>query len=228
MRLLRDRTDAGRLLAEVLRNRSREANMLVLALPRGGVPVAFEVAHSLEAPLDVFLVRKLGVPGHEELAMGAVSMGGTLVFNHEVIDAYTIDRSTIDRVVARESAEIGRRESVYRHGKLPLQVKDKTILLIDDGLATGSTMLAAVRALRVLQPLKLMAAVPVAPKSTCDLIRPELDELICLSSPEPFYGVGQWYEDFSQTTDEEVIKLLNQAEKWSGIRKNHQVERSLG
>ncbi len=211
MRPFQNRSEAGRQLAAALENYADQSDLLVLALPRGGVPVAFEVAKSLHAPLDVFIVRKLGVPGHKELAMGAISSGGGQVLNMEVIEALAIDRDTIEAVASHEWHEIERREDLYRPQSSPVQIQDKTVIVIDDGLATGSTMLAGVKALRHLSPKALIAAVPLAPAGACADLRVWVDEMICLIQPENFYSVGQWYQDFTQTEDEEVCQLLQAA-----------------
>src|SRR5437879_5084701 len=209
--LFRDRRDAGRLLAEKLAAYANQPDVVVLGLPRGGVPVAYEVALRLGAPLDVFVVRKLGVPGHEELAMGAIASGGVRVLNEELVRSLGIDGGMMDQVAAREEAELRRREALYRHGRPPVDVRGKTVILIDDGLATGATMRAAAEALRMLGPKRIVVAVPVAARETCEEFRGHVDEIICAITPEPFYAVGLWYEDFSQTTDEEVRELLERA-----------------
>ena len=208
MPLFRDRRDAGRLLAAKLGTYANRPDVLVLALPRGGVPVAYEVARALGAPLDVFLVRKLGIPGHEELAMGAIASGGGRVLNDEVVRALNIPDRVIDAVAAREAQELARRERLYRGGRPPLDVRGRTVILVDDGLATGATMQAAVKAVRQQRPARLVVAVPIAPPETCEELRTEADEVICAVTPEPFHAVGLWYQDFSQTTDEEVRDLL--------------------
>jgi len=194
----------------------------VLALPRGGVPVAYEVAKALSAPLDIFLVRKLGVPGHEELAMGAISTGGVRVLNDDVVNYLGIPGEVIDAVAADELTELERRERAYRGDRPEPDVQGKTVLLIDDGLATGSTMRAAAAALRQKNPARIIVAVPVSASQTCDEYRMGVDEIICAKTPEPFLGVGQWYENFSQTTDEEVRRLLAKAETASD-RENREV-----
>ncbi|HEX2271692.1 MAG TPA: phosphoribosyltransferase [Pyrinomonadaceae bacterium] len=186
-------------------------DVLVLALPRGGVPVAFEVAQALEAPLDIFLVRKLGVPGHEELAMGAIATGGVRVLNDEVVDYLRIPSRVIDSVAAIEMRELQRRELEYRGDRSAPDVTGMTVILVDDGLATGSTIRAAAQALRQQKPARIVVAVPVSAPQTCDEYRMGVDEIICAFTPEPFHGVGEWYDDFSQTTDEEVRDLLEQA-----------------
>lgn len=209
----RNRQEAGRVLAELLRPYAGQPGVIVLALPRGGVPIGYEVAHALHAPLDVFLVRKLGVPGHEELAMGALASGGVRVLNPEVIHLLHLPPEVIERVTAEEQQELERRQQVYRPGRPPPQVQGRTVILVDDGLATGSTMRAAVAALRRLGPRRIIVAVPVGAAETCAELRREVDELICPYTPEPFRAVGLWYEDFSQISDEEVRALLAQAEQ---------------
>ena len=209
----RNRTEAGRVLAQELRAYANRDDVIVLALPRGGVPVAFEVARALHAPLDAFVVRKLGVPGHEELAMGAIASGGVLVIEPSVVEDLSIPMEVVLDVAAREEQERLRRESEYRGDRPAPEVRGRTVILVDDGLATGSTMRAAVAALRKLQPAKIVVAVPVAVRSTCEELAEEVDEIVCARTPEPFYGVGEWYADFSQTTDEEVRELLARAER---------------
>ncbi len=211
--LYRDRSEAGRLLATKLTGYAHRQDVLVLALPRGGVPVAYEVARTLHVPLDVFLVRKLGVPGHEELAMGAIATGGVRVINQEVVRMLRIPDSVIDAVSAKEQRELERREHLYRDDRLPPDVRGCTVILVDDGLATGSTMRAAIEALRQQHPARLVVAVPVAAPSICEELSVEVDEIICAKTPEPFYGVGFWYEDFSQMTDDEVHDLLARSER---------------
>jgi predicted phosphoribosyltransferase len=207
--LLRDRVDAGRRLAEKLTAYAGRQDVLVLALPRGGVPVGYEAARALGLPLDVFVVRKLGVPGHEELAMGAIASGGAWVLNEELVRTLAVPEQLMRSVVAREQRELVRRERLYRGNRPPLDVRGRTVILVDDGLATGSTMRAAIAALRRLEPARLVVAVPTAAPSTCDEIGSEVDECVCLLTPEPFYAVGIWYQDFSQTTDEQVRDLLD-------------------
>jgi predicted phosphoribosyltransferase len=206
----RNRNEAGRLLAKKLTAYANRPDVLVLALPRGGVPVAYEVAQALNAPLDVFVVRKLGVPGYEELAMGAVASGGVRVLNERIVHSLEIPEYVIDRVAATELEELARRERAYRGGRSPLQVQGRTVILVDDGLATGATMRAAVRALRQQAPARIVVAVPTASAETCDELRPEVDDVVCAITPEPFHAVGYWYEDFTQTTDQEVRELLAQ------------------
>jgi putative phosphoribosyl transferase len=207
----RDRTDAGRFLARKLEKYAGAPDILVLALPRGGVPVAFEVAQALGARLDVFIVRKLGVPGHVELAMGAIATGGVRALNWDVVNGLRIPPEVIDTVAAREGEELRRREREYRDDRPAPDVGRKTVILIDDGLATGSTMRSAVMALRRQELSRLVIAVPIASPSICEELRDEVDEVICARTPEPFYAVGAWYEDFSQTTDAEVRDYLERA-----------------
>ena len=206
--LFRDRRDAGRLLAEKLAAYANRPDVLVLALPRGGVPVAYEVAHRLGAPLDVFVVRKLGVPGHEELAMGAVATGGVRVLNDQLVEQLGIPDQMIDAVAARERQELARRERLYRGGRPPPDVRGRTVILVDDGLATGATMYAAIEALRKQNPGRIVVAVPTASPETCEEMKAKADHVICAITPDPFQAVGRWYQDFSQTSDEEVADLL--------------------
>jgi len=210
--IYRDRIDAGRQLAARLSGYANRDDVLVLALPRGGVPVAYEVAKALRVPLDIFLVRKLGVPGHEELAMGAISTGGVRVLNDDVVNYLGIPGEVIDAVAMDELRELERRERAYRDDRPEPNIQGKTVILIDDGLATGSTMRAAAAALRQKNPARVIVAVPVSATQTCDEYRMGVDEIICAKTPEPFLGVGRWYEDFSQTTDEEVRQLLAKAQ----------------
>lgn len=210
-RLFHDRRDAGRRLARDLAAYAGRHDVLVLALPRGGVPVAFEVAEALQAPLDVFIVRKLGVPGQEEYAMGAIASGGVRVLNGDVVGMLDIDAATLEAVTRQEQAELERRERLYRAAAAPPEVAGRTLIVVDDGLATGSTMRAAVRALRALQPARIVVAVPTAAAETCAQLRGEADAVVCSRTPEPFRAVGRWYEDFSQTDDEEVRELLARA-----------------
>jgi predicted phosphoribosyltransferase len=207
----RDRVEGGRKLAEKLGDYVGRPDLLVLGLPRGGVPVAFEVALALEAPLDVFLVRKLGVPGHEELAMGAIASGGIRVLNPDVIRALHPPLYVIQEVAERELEELRRRERLYRGGRTPPDVRGRIVILVDDGIATSSTMRAAVAALRRLGPARLVVAVPTAAPSAFVELSHEADECISVITPDPFYAVGIWYEDFSQTTDDQVRDLLDRA-----------------
>lgn len=204
-----DRRDAGRTLAARLQKYANRDDVIVLALPRGGVPVAFEVATALDAPLDVFLVRKLGTPGHPELAMGAIASGGIKVLNDEVVRWLGISPDQIDAVARQEQQELERRQAAYRQGA-SLSLAGRIVILVDDGLATGSTMRAAVQAVKQQRPERVIVAVPVGAPDTCDELRALADEVICARTPEPFSAVGQWYLDFRQTTDEEVKALLNE------------------
>lgn len=209
--LFRDRTDAGRQLADRLQHYAGRADVLVLALPRGGVPVAFEVAQALRAPLDVFVVRKLGVPGHPELALGALATGDVRILNEDVVRALRISEEVIEAVTAAERQELHRRERAYRGDRTPPRTRARVVILVDDGLATGSTMRAALTALRQQQPARIVVAVPVGSRETCAEFREEADETVCARTPEPFYAVGLWYSNFAQTTDEEVHHLLARA-----------------
>jgi putative phosphoribosyl transferase len=213
MALFKDRRDAGRILAQELSAYAGRSDVIVLALPRGGVPVAFEVALALNAPLDIFIVRKLGLPGHEELAIGAIASRGVRVLNEDIIRALHIPEEVINIVAQRELQELERREHNYRGDRPVPEVRDRTIILIDDGLATGASMRAAVVGLRAQHPARIVVAVPVAAPETCDAFQPEVDEMVCAITPEPFLGVGRWYEDFSQTTDEEVRKFLEETNR---------------
>jgi putative phosphoribosyl transferase len=211
--LFRDRTHAGQLLSRRLAGYANRADVIVLALPRGGVPLGYEIAKALRAPLDVFLVRKLGAPGQEELAMGAIAAGGVRVLNEEVVRALGISPRVIDSVAARESRELVRRDQLYRGHKHAPHISGRTVILVDDGLATGSTMRAAIQALRQKKPRRIVVAVPVAAAPTCEEIAGLVDEMVCYSTPEPFYSVGFWYDDFSQTTDDQIRDLLDRAGK---------------
>ena len=207
----KDRREAGVDLAGQLRQFADRRDVVVLALPRGGVPVAYEVARALHAPLDVFLVRKLGVPGHRELAMGAIASGDVRVLNEDVVRWYRIPEEVIDEVAREEQGELERRESAYRAGRSPVEVSDRVVLLVDDGLATGSSMKAAVRAVRARTPSRIVVAVPVGAPETCRELATIADEVVCARTPADFSAVGQWYLDFSQTTDDEVRQLLSEA-----------------
>jgi predicted phosphoribosyltransferase len=208
--LFRDRRHAGQVLAEKLARYADLPEVIVLALPRGGVPVAFEVANVLHAPLDVFLVRKLGMPGHEEFAMGAIASGGIRVMNPEIQER-GISSSVIDRVAAREQQELERREAIYRGDQPHRDLTGRTVILIDDGLATGASMQAAVAALRKKQPQRVVVATPIGAPDSCEAFKDLVDEVVCVMTPDPFYAVGMWYEHFGQTTDEEVCHLLRLA-----------------
>ncbi len=203
-----DRLAAGRRLATALAAYKGQGDVVVLGLPRGGVPVAYEVARALGAPLDVFLVRKLGVPGHEELAMGAIASGGVRVLNEDVLEGLRIPPRVIEDVTDIEAAELERRERAYRGGRPPFDVRGRVVIVVDDGLATGSTMRAAVAALRRLEPARIVVAVPTGASETCAMLRDEADEVVCLTTPDPFHAVGLWYDDFRPTTDDQVRALL--------------------
>lgn len=206
-----DRFEAGRVLASKLSEFTGRSDVVVLALPRGGVPVGYEVAQALRAPLDVFVVRKLGTPGQEELAMGALAAGGITVLNREVIQALGISQQTIDAAVVREEPELERRQREYRNGRPAADVRGRTVILVDDGLATGSSMRVAAKALRKEGAARVVVAVPVASKSTCAEFESEVDQVVCAATPDPFWAVGQWYRNFSPTTDAEVRELLARA-----------------
>jgi putative phosphoribosyl transferase len=210
-----NRTEAGQELARHLTKYMSRKDVIVLGLPRGGVPVAFEVATALGAPLDVFVLRKLGVPGHEELAFGAIASGGVRVLDPEIVEGLGISDLDIELVTAVEKEELKRRERVYRGSRPRLDVKEKTVILVDDGIATGSSMRAAIRAVRQMEPARIVVATPVAPASTCNDLKIEVDELVCVGMPESFFGVGQFYRDFSQVSDEEVNELLDRASRQS-------------
>lgn len=206
-----DRRDAGRKLADALARYAGRDDVVVLGLPRGGVPVAYEVARALGAPLDVCVVRKLGVPGHEELAMGAIAHGGVRVLNELAIETLGLDERVVDAVTRRELRELERRQRAFRGARPPLDLAGRTAILVDDGLATGSTMQAAVAAVRALRPARVVVAVPVAAPDVCASFRALADDVVCVDTPTPFFGVGLWYRDFSQTSDEEVQALLDEA-----------------
>jgi putative phosphoribosyl transferase len=206
----RDRAEAGRMLARELERYRGEPGLIVLALPRGGVPVGFELAQALGAPLDVFVVRKLGAPGQEELAVGAIARG-VQVLNERVVEQFRLDEEAIARAAAVEQEELIRRERLYRGDRPPVDVEGRTVILVDDGLATGATMRAGALALRAQHPRRLVLAVPVAAAQTCEELRADADEVLCAMTPEPFVAVGAWYDDFSQTTDDEVRELLERA-----------------
>jgi predicted phosphoribosyltransferase len=218
MMRFRNRTEAGRMLATKLENYAHRDDVLVLALPRGGVPVGYEIAQALGGPLDVFVVRKLGVPGHEELAMGAIATGGVRVLNGSVVESLGITDETIDSVAERELRELERRERAYRGERPAPEVQGRTVILVDDGIATGSTMKAAVEALRQLDVARIVVAAPTVALSTVREMRWDVDELVAVMTPADFLGVGQWYEDFSQTTDDEVRDLLARASQFPNPR----------
>jgi putative phosphoribosyl transferase len=207
-----DRHDAGRRLAERLMPYADRSDVVVLGLPRGGIPVAYEVAKRLQAPLDVFVVRKLGVPGRQELAMGALASGHTVVVDQEMVDHFNISKDLLEAIIRTEEQEFVRREHLYRDHRKPMEVKGQTVILVDDGLATGSSMRAAVQALGAKHPARIVVAAPVASREACAEFKQKADEMICAMTPEPFYAVGQWYKDFSQTSDEEVRRLLAEAQ----------------
>jgi putative phosphoribosyl transferase len=210
----RDRMHAGELLAKRLSAYAHRPDVIVLALPRGGVPVGFAVAKALQVALDVIVVRKLGIPGHEEYAMGAIASGGEYVLNHDVVQRFRIPIEAIEATARRELLELERRENRYRAGQPPLQLRGCTVILVDDGLATGATMSVAAKAVRKQDPGRIIVAVPVGAPQVCHEMQREADEVVCYCTPDPFYAVGLWYEDFSQTSDEEVEKLLEEARKW--------------
>jgi len=207
--LFKDRPDAGRQLATRLSKYANRTDVLVLALPRGGVPVASEVARQLHVPFDVFLVRKLGVPAHPELAMGAIAEGGVEVLSDDLIREIGIPNSVVQQVAVRERMELDRRDAMYRHGRPRPEIRGRTVIVVDDGLATGSSMQAAVIALRRLEPARIVVAVPVGAKDTCERLAHLADQVVCAFTPEPFQAVGLWYQQFAQTTDDEVRRLLS-------------------
>ena len=218
-KFFKNRSEAGRFLAQELEEYTNNPNVVVLALPRGGVPVAYEVAAALKAPLDIFVVRKLGVPGYDELAMGAIATGGIRVLNSRVVDYLDISDETIESVARREQRELERRERLYRGTRASLDVRGRTVIIVDDGMATGSTMRAAVRALRQQKPEKIIVAVPVGARETCESFANEVDTMcVCAITPEPFDGVGLWYRNFEQTSDEEVRQLLTRIAESQGRR----------
>jgi putative phosphoribosyl transferase len=210
-RVFEDRVDAGRQLAARLTHYADRADVIVLALPRGGLPVGFEVARALHAPLDVMIVRKLGTPGQPELAMGAIASGGVRVVNDEVIRELGISQEQLDEVAAEAQLEVERRERLYRAGRPPLEIAGRTAILVDDGIATGSTMRAAIQALRAQKPARLVVAAPTAAPATCEQIRKQVDELVCLTTPEPFFAIGFFYRDFPQLSDDAVREILHKA-----------------
>jgi predicted phosphoribosyltransferase len=209
--LFRDRADAGQRLASQLAGYANRPDVVVLALPHGGVPVAFEIARALNVPLDVFVVRKLGVPGYREIALGAIASGGVQVIDDQVVHRLGVPSSVINDIAAAEIRELERQERLYRTDRSPLPISDHTVIVVDDGMATGSSMRAAVAALRMHEPARIVVAVPVAPPDVCDELRPDVEEIVCLSEPKWFVAVGQWYENFRQVTDQEVQYLLAKA-----------------
>ncbi len=206
-----NRREAGKLLAKRLASYANSSNVMVLGLPRGGVPVAFEVALALHAPLDVLVVRKLGSPGNSELAMGAIAEGGVRVLNDDVVRSLGINNGVIEAITRQETQEMNRRVQAYRGSHAPLDIRGKTVILVDDGVATGSTMRAAICAIRTHHPARIIAAVPTIARSTYREMLPEVDDMVALLTPEPFFGVGEWYTDFSQTSDAEVSALMHRA-----------------
>ncbi len=213
-----DRTQAGILLAQKLAAYAGRRDVIVLALPRGGVPVAFEIARALEAPLDVLLVRKLGVPGHEEYAMGAIATGGVCILQSDVIRQLAIPQASVDALVQRKLEELAQRERMYRSNRPAPKLEGSIAIVVDDGLATGSTMLAAIHALRQARPARMIIAIPVGARESIARLQAEVDEIVCLSIPEYFQAVGLWYEDFNQTSDDEVIHLLGEAARLQALR----------
>jgi putative phosphoribosyl transferase len=205
-----NRTQAGKVLASKLSQFREQGNLAILGLPRGGIPVAYEVARQFEAPLDVFVVRKLGTPAHEELAMGAIATGGVTVLNDEIIREFGVPGFLVDQEIEREQIELARQEQSYRGGHPPLDVNERTVILVDDGMATGYTMKAAVKGLRERGPRSIVVAVPVAARESCEALRTEADAVVCASTPSPFLAVGEWYEDFAPVTDEQIRVLLAQ------------------
>lgn len=216
-----NRQEAGRVLAERLEKYANREDVIVLGVPRGGVPVAFEVAKALNATLDIFVLRKLGVPGHEELAFGAIGSGGVRVLNTDVVNKLGVSESEIAAATKEETRELERRERLYRGNRPPLNVEGYTVILVDDGIATGASLRAAIQAIRKLKPAALVVATPVAPRATFHSLRHEVDELVCAEIPEPFFGVGQFYEDFSQVSDQEVVELLERARRPRAATKTH-------
>lgn len=213
-----DRYEAGVILAKYLKDYANNPNVIILALPRGGVPIGYEIATALSAPLDVFIVRKLGLPGHEELAMGAIASGGTVFFNKQLMNQLNLDRLSIQKVIENEREELFRREHLYRGNRPFPNLKEKIVILVDDGIATGSTMMAAIEALHNHKPTSIVVAVPVAAYSTCEEIAPLVEKIVCPLKPIDFYAVGLWYEHFPQTSDDEVIELL---------KKSHSIQSTL-
>ena len=219
--IYRNREEAGRELAVRLGKYANREDVIVLGVPRGGVPVAFEVASELNVPLDIFVLRKLGVPGHEELAFGAIGSGGVRILNPDIVHKLGITELDIAAATQEEGKELERREKRYRGNRPPLHVEGLTVILVDDGIATGASSRAAIHAVRKLRPAAIVLATPVAPHRTCELLRQEVDELVCARMPEPFYGVGQFYKDFSQVSDEQVIELLERASQQLSKKKTH-------
>lgn len=219
--IFRNRQEAGQRLALRLGKYANREDVIVLGVPRGGVPVAFEVATVLNLPLDIFVLRKLGVPGHEEFAFGAIGSGGVRVLDRQVVESLGLSDLVIDIVTQAEKAELARREQIYRGGRPPLDVRGKIVILVDDGIATGSSLRAGVRALQQMQPAAIVIAAPVAPGSTVNRLRRDVEEVVCVEIPEEFYGVGQFYQDFSQVSDEEVNELLNRSSRQRDAHQYH-------
>ncbi|MGB0035980.1 MAG: phosphoribosyltransferase [Candidatus Acidiferrales bacterium] len=226
--IFRNRQEAGQKLASRLEKYANRADVIVLGVPRGGVPIAFEVATALNLPLDIFVLRKLGVPGHEELAFGAIGSGGVRVLDDEIVKCVGLSDMVIDLVTRAERAELARREQMYRGERPPLDVRGKTVILVDDGIATGSSLRAGVRALRQMQPAVIVIAAPVAPQATVNRLRREVDDVVCVAIPEGFHGVGQFYRDFSQVPDEEVNELLDSAFRRRGEPHERHAETRAG
>ncbi len=219
--IFRNRQEAGQRLASRLEKYEGREDVIVLGVPRGGVPIAFEVATALNLPLDFFLLRKLGVPGHEEFAFGAIGSGGVRVLDKRVVESLGLSDLVVERVTRIERAELARREEIYREGRPAPDVQGKTVILVDDGIATGSSLTAGVRALRQMHPAAIVIAAPVAPPSSINRLRAEVDDVVCVAVPEPFYGVGQFYADFSQVSDEEVVQLLEISSRRDLSRTQH-------
>lgn len=226
--IFRNRKEAGQRLASRLEKYANREDVIVLGVPRGGVPIAFEVAQALNLPLDIFVLRKLGVPGHEDLAFGAIGSGGVRVLNANMVEQLGISDLDIALVTRAEREELERREGVYRGNRSPLDVHGRTVILVDDGIATGSSLRAAIHALRPMKPAAIVIATPVAPPSTVRRLQHEVDELVCVEMPEPFYGVGQFYHDFSQVSDEEVNELLDHAFQQRGEQQYHDAGTNAG
>ena len=222
--IFQNRAEAGQQLASHLEKYANRDDVIVLAVPRGGVPIAFEVARALNLPLDIFVLRKLGVPGHEEFAFGAIGSGGVRVLDRQVVQSLGLSNMVIDLVTRAERAELARREQIYRGRRPPLNVRGKIVILVDDGIATGASLTAGVHAVRQMQPAAIVIAAPVAPRSTVKRLRHEVDDVVCVETPERFYGVGRFYHDFSQVSDEEVNALLDSAYRQRGEQQYHDVE----
>jgi len=222
--IFQNRAEAGQQLASHLEKYANRDDVIVLAVPRGGVPIAFEVARALNLPLDIFVLRKLGVPGHEEFAFGAIGSGGVRVLDGQVVQSLGLSNMVIDLITRAERAELARREQIYRGRRPPLNVRGKIVILVDDGSATGASLTAGVHAVRQMQPAAIVIAAPVAPRSTVKRLRHEVDDVVCVETPERFYGVGRFYHDFSQVSDEEVNALLDSAYRQRGEQQYHDVE----